>query len=284
MPMKSGVDGQDIPDEGELAGDILPPLDGYDEDEAAAVREARKYRPLGRLDPMAVIGGVSVHWLSTVFRQPPHIVRARLAKAPIVRISGRSGPLYDVGVAASYLVEPKQQVADWLSSAPPAKINEVLPVRYQPQFWTALKHRLAAMEAANELWRREHIEAVMMDMLSALREALMAFPQDMERRLGLSPQQYEEVKQAVREVMRVAEKAVRRVVSEAAWESYAAELDRVIEAADAMRKRGAGLVITEDEQAMTELVEMAEKEAHRKDAARKGLDRLTKGKRDERKG
>jgi len=164
--------------------DFKPELEGYDPIDVALTEKARKYPVTGRLDPMAVLGGVSIAWLATVFEMDPKKVKKLLRKVPPVRIT-RQGPRYSVAVAAQYLVSPRADIREFLQTAKPTD----LPVRFQHQFWAAQEKRQKVEELAGDLWRTEAVVDVLAEAAKAIKGAITTWADNTERAAGLNDEQ-----------------------------------------------------------------------------------------------
>lgn len=96
---------------------------------------------------------VSVTWLMNAFRMDRLTVKKRLAALAPVKMGRGNSPEYDFRQAAAYLVDPKIDVMDYLSSMKPTQ----LPAFLQVQFWDAQLKRQTWEQRAGELWRTEDV-------------------------------------------------------------------------------------------------------------------------------
>lgn len=131
-----------------------------------------------------VMSGVTVPWLARVFNLDPVTVRKRLVGCPTLRARA-SGHTYDVAVAASYLVTPKMDAADFMKRMKSADI----PPKMQEAYWSAVLKRHKAEENAGDLWRSDDVMDLMSDVLKAVRDAFQLFPTSMEREGSLTDKQ-----------------------------------------------------------------------------------------------
>jgi len=169
---------------GRTVKDEFPPLGGYDPEDAEACEAARKHPANPQADPTPVLGGVTVAWLATVFRTSHVRVKQLLRGVPPVRVSGH-GPLYDISVAAQYMVLPKASVEDFLRLAKRAD----LPVGIQHQFWSAMQKRQKYEMEARQLWRTEDVLDVLGDTAKEIRSSIMLWTDDVDRAVGLTKAQ-----------------------------------------------------------------------------------------------
>ena len=133
--------------------------------------------------------GVSVYWLSTVFRMSQQAVRRRLADCPPMK-GGRGGSLlYDIREAAAYLVEPKLDMERFLSQMNASD----LPPTLQKEVWDAKLKRQTFEERAKDLWRTEDVMATYADTFATIKTTVQLWPDEVERAKGLTNEQRTEM-------------------------------------------------------------------------------------------
>lgn len=131
-----------------------------------------------------VYRGVSVTWLANAFKMDRNTVKKRLAHCPSVS-NDRSTPLYSLRQAASYLVEPKVDIASYLKAMRP---ND-LPPLLQDTFWSAqMKRQKWEVEAGN-LWPTEDVLEVLSEAARRIRSAITLWTDNLDRVNGLNSEQ-----------------------------------------------------------------------------------------------
>lgn len=136
------------------------------------------------LSTVEVQHGVTVGWLSTVFGMDPSNVRRKLRDcAPIMK--RKAGYVYDLKVAAQYLVKPVFNVEQYLKSM---KASE-LPTHLQDAYWSAMRKRQQWEADAGHLWRTEAVMEIFGDVFQTIKFAMQLWPDTVERSMGLTPEQ-----------------------------------------------------------------------------------------------
>lgn len=136
------------------------------------------------LSTVEVQHGVTVGWLSTVFGMDPSTVRRRLRDcAPIMK--RKAGYVYDLKVAAQYLVKPVFNVEQYLKNMKPSE----LPTHLQDAYWSAMRKRQQWEADAGHLWRTEAVMEIFGDVFQTIKFAMQLWPDTVERAMGLSPEQ-----------------------------------------------------------------------------------------------
>jgi len=129
--------------------------------------------------------GVTVNWLAGAFRLDRKTVKKRLGPlSPKTKSS--KGDLYDLEQAASYLVKPQFDVAEYMKKMNP---NE-LPPMLRKEYWEAENKRMTYEERAGELWPTESVVAVLADAFKAIKNQMQVWIDDVERDAGLTREQY----------------------------------------------------------------------------------------------
>jgi len=129
--------------------------------------------------------GVTIAWLAGAFRMDPKTVKKRLAPlAP--KSKGSNRPLYDLEMAASYLVKPRFDVGEYIRNMNPMELPPVL----RKEFWDAENKRLNYEERAGELWATERVMAVFAEAFVQLKNQMQLWPDEVEREVGLTKEQH----------------------------------------------------------------------------------------------
>lgn len=130
-----------------------------------------------------VYHGVTVSWLGNVFNMDPATVKKRLKDCPPLH-RRKTGFVYDLKVAAPYLVKPAIDLQEYLRTM---KVSE-LPINLQEAYWSAMQKRQAWEEKAGHLWKTESVLEVLGDVFQTIKFTMQLWPDNIERHLGLPPE------------------------------------------------------------------------------------------------
>lgn len=133
-----------------------------------------------------VMRGVTLNWLSQVFQIEHGKVKALLKDCPI-KARHKNGAIYDVKVAAGYLVKPVVDIEAYLQNM---KVEE-LPTRLQDQYWSAMNKRQKWEENAGQLWRTARVAAAFGEVFLYLKEGANLFVQNLQTSTEVTPRQQE---------------------------------------------------------------------------------------------
>lgn len=131
-----------------------------------------------------LLRGVTVTWLSQVFRIDRKTVRQRLKNCPVLS-EKKLGNLYDLREAARYLVVPAMQAEQFLKTMKPSE----LPAHLQQTYWDAALKRQKWEENARQLWRTEQVVDVLGSTFLAIKNAITLWPDTVEQTTGTTPAQ-----------------------------------------------------------------------------------------------
>jgi hypothetical protein len=131
------------------------------------------------------LNGVTISWLTTMFRMDRNTVRKRLAGCPEIRRGSGDTPVFDLAQAAAYLVKPKIDIREWVKSLRPAD----LPPYLQSEFWDAQNKRQKWEENAGDLWRTNAVIEAFADTFKLIKETMQQWTDNIERREGLTSEQ-----------------------------------------------------------------------------------------------
>lgn len=137
------------------------------------------------LDLRNVYKGVSVSWLANVFRMDHNSVKKKLADCPELQKGKGGAPLFDVAIAAQYLVKPKVDINAFVRSLRPAD----LPPYLQSEFWEAQNKRQKWEENAGDLWRTEKVIEVFGDAFKLMKETMNLWVDGLARKSGVTEDQ-----------------------------------------------------------------------------------------------
>ena len=133
---------------------------------------------------------VGVTFLAQVVGKQPYQIEKRLAKCPVKewdRRGAKSHPKYDFVEAMGYLINPKIDIEDWLSSKNAAS----LPPYINKMFWDSAMQRIRVMNAAGDLWHTEDVLVVMGRVALLIKEEAKNWIEDLPEKDQLSNEQYE---------------------------------------------------------------------------------------------
>lgn len=156
---------------------------------ARHVRENKKPSMNGLAD--SAMGGVTVSFLSQVFRMDPAAVKRRLTNCPILESRARGTTqtqhLYDLATAAKYLVEVEVDPKVLISKLK----KEDLPPAISTAYWDALLKKQKFEENAGDLWRTTKVWGVLGEMFQTMKFSIQLWAETVERETGLTEEQRE---------------------------------------------------------------------------------------------
>ena len=151
-----------------------------------------------RTDPAVhgINAGVSVAWLMKAFRMGRLTIERRLVGCSPIGKGKHGTPLYDLPMAASYIVLPRKAISDYLRDVKP----EDLPENLRESVWNAKLKQQRFEEKAGDLWRTARVIETISTALVELRSRLTLIPDDAERVAGVTPEQRRKLVQIVEDV------------------------------------------------------------------------------------
>ncbi len=154
------------------------------------VSHVRQNQVVARPNVEQVLGGVTASWLAQAFGMDVKDVKRKLAGCPALVEGtntgrGYQGRLYDLKVAAAYLVKPKISAANFLSAVKKAE----LPATLQQSFWDAMLKRQKYEENAGDLWRTAKIREVLGQTFQSMKFTIQLWVDTVERATGLTLEQ-----------------------------------------------------------------------------------------------
>lgn len=154
------------------------------------VAHVNQNRAVARPNVEQVLGGVTASWLAQAFGIDVKDVKRKLAGCPpLVEGTntgrGYQGRLYELRVAASYLVKPKISAANFLAAVKKAE----LPATLQQSFWDAMLKRQKYEENAGDLWRTAKIREVLGQTFQSMKFTIQLWVDTVERATGLTSDQ-----------------------------------------------------------------------------------------------
>ena len=136
--------------------------------------------------PEGIHTGVSVSWLMAAFRMDRVTVKRKLAKLTPIKYGRGNSPIYDFVQAASCLVKPNIDIAEYLKTMRP----QDLPALLQKEYWDAKLKRQKWEIAAGELWHTSDVVSVLGDTFQMMKNTLLLWTEHIDREVGLSEVQY----------------------------------------------------------------------------------------------
>lgn len=163
-----------------------PPSDDFDDligTSTVVGSHALDYVPDSEVDDN-VFAGVTRTWLADVFGMDPTTVKKRLANCPT---KGKRGqfPVYDLRLAAQYLVPPRVNIGEYLKSMRP---NDLPPI-LQSAYWDAQKKRQDWELNAGELWKTEKVIETLSETFKLIKTSVSLFADTVEQEHGLTESQ-----------------------------------------------------------------------------------------------
>lgn len=150
-------------------------------DETVTEGDVVEVRPLIAAD---VVHGVTVGTLAQVFRMDSSTVKKRLRDCPPIA-TRKVGHVYDMAVAASFLVKPVFDPQEYLRTMKPSE----LPTHLQEAYWSAMRKRQEWEKEARELWQTSDVMDVFGSVFKTIKTSLQLWPDTVEQATGLSPKQ-----------------------------------------------------------------------------------------------
>jgi hypothetical protein len=172
-----------------------------------------------------VLNGVSTQTLCSLFRMGRANVIRRLKDCP-VKITSKNGTrMYDIAVAARYLVDPVVSLEDFISELKP----EMLPERTRESFWNAKRKELLYRRDAGELWPTESVVEVFAETFKSIRKAVQLWTDTVEETVGATNEQRTLLVQLSDALLEEVNKSLNEQALKNATHSYVKELDDEIE-------------------------------------------------------
>lgn len=154
------------------------------------VSHVNRNRAVPRANVEQVLGGVTASWLAQAFGMDVKDVKRKLAGCPALvegHNTGRGyqGRLYELRVAASYLIKPKISASNFLAAVKKAE----LPATLQQSFWDAMLKRQKYEENAGDLWRTAKIREILGQTFQSMKFTIQLWVDTVERATGLTSEQ-----------------------------------------------------------------------------------------------
>lgn len=139
----------------------------------------------------SALQGVTVSFLSQVFRMDPARVKRKLVNCPILKSQSRGTTqvqhIYDLATASKFLVDPEIDAAELIASIR----KEDLPPAINTAYWDALLKRQKFEENAGDLWRTSKVWETLSDTFQTMKFTIQLWAETIERQTGLTEAQRE---------------------------------------------------------------------------------------------
>lgn len=165
--------------------------------------------------------GVTVPWLCQAFTLGRGTVETKLVDCPALRTGKHGGKVYDLRVAAAYLVKPKLNVARYIKNLK----KEDLPPQLKREFWAARLSEQKWRVQAGELWPSDDVMAVFGETFKSIKETTMLWAGTLEESVGLTDEQRELLIELVDGLLDNMHKSLVDVASISATRSQLKEID-----------------------------------------------------------
>jgi hypothetical protein len=154
----------------------------------------------------AVVKGVTVNWLAQVFHLDHRVCAQRLKDCPpLTRKRGGHGLLYDVAIAAEYLVKPRFDAEQYIKTM---KIEE-LPAKLQEGFWAAALKRQKWEENAGRLWRTEDVVKKFSETFLMIANTMRLWVDDLDAVMEITEPQRKALENCVRDLQQQVGKTIK---------------------------------------------------------------------------
>jgi len=133
-------------------------------------------------DAHEVTRGVSIPWLCQAFKMPRSRVEKKLIGAPVLRTSSRGSKIYDLTVAASYIVEPRYDIAAYISTLEPKD----LPENLRSEFWSSRLKEQKARLVAKDLWHSADVKRAFGEVFKLIKDKVTLWTDELDESKGLT--------------------------------------------------------------------------------------------------
>lgn len=133
---------------------------------------------------------VGVTFLASVFRMEVKTAHKKLRRCPVMEWGthkGKDVPLFDFVVAAQYLVTPKVDLNDYLSSLN----SNNIPPHLNKMFWDANLAKQRWQVKAGQLWHDEDVLAVLGSVAMIIKDRVTLWIENLPGRENITSAQYE---------------------------------------------------------------------------------------------
>lgn len=165
--------------------------------------------------------GVTEPWLCQAFTLPRPVVRARLKECPLMRRGKNGTPIYDLRIAAAYLVKPRISIKEYIESIEPKDLPQTL----QREFWAAKLSEQRWRRQAGELWASEDVVAVFGEVFKLIKNKTRLWQNSISSVEAMSQTQTDELQNLVEDLLDKIYQTLTALESGSATASQLAEVD-----------------------------------------------------------
>lgn len=167
-----------------------------DDSDILGESEAPRRSAVKRVDSFDPRDGAPITYLQSLFGLSRYKVQLALRDLRPIGRGAYDVPLYDFAEAAARLVKPKIDLTDYLQTIK----AENLPEKLRETYWNARTKEVKHRALIGDLWHTETVLEKMTEVLKDLRTMLTLIPDDVDRAIGLTPEQMKLVTAVVRKV------------------------------------------------------------------------------------
>lgn len=148
-------------------------------------------------DVDAIQRGVTVPWLCQAFTLGKTQVLAKLAGCPAIRTTASGTKIYDLRVAAGYLVKPKLDLKSYIANLDPKD----MPERLKREFWASKLAEQRWRRQAGELWASEDVIAVFGEVFKLIKSKTQLWADNVDGIDALTDPQREAISELVSDLL-----------------------------------------------------------------------------------
>lgn len=141
--------------------------------------------------------GVTIPWLCQAFKMHRTTVESKLAGCPVLRTGRNGSKVYDLRNAASYLVDPRLDIAEYMRSLEPKD----LPEQLRSEYWSSRLKEQKARQNAGDLWLTEDVQAAFGDIFKLIKDTAILWTDSIDETHGLTDDQRSTIDDLVRELL-----------------------------------------------------------------------------------
>ena len=172
-------------------------------------------------DVDAIQRGVTVPWLCQAFTLGRRDVVARLSACPAIKTNTSGSKVYDLRVAAAYLVKPRLDLKAYIANLDPKD----LPERLKREFWAAKLAEQRWRRQAGELWASEDVIAVFGEVFKLIKSKTQLWSDEVDAVETLTDLQRDAISERVNDLLSLIFKALEDLETGKATPSQIAEGD-----------------------------------------------------------
>lgn len=146
---------------------------------------------------------VGITFLASVFRMQPRTAMKKLMKCPVleykagVGTKGKEVPHYDFVTAAAYLIDPKVDLVQYLTSLN----SNNIPPHINKTFWDAMNAKAKWQANARQTWRDEDVLQVLGQTAIKIREVSLLWIDQLPDKVSISDENHKAMRAAVADLL-----------------------------------------------------------------------------------